>query len=98
MEIDLSFIKNKYFLEKLGFVISSIECFSWNCIDNVIVKATKQSNRTLDQLKQTGKELLKLSMVNQTHSEIEMWKGWCDDFEQAFNQMVVSAEESCQVN
>lgn len=82
--------KFSYFLEKVGFEISSIECTSWHCLDNVIAKATKSSHRTLDQLIQTGKELLKLSMVNNSESEIEMWKGSCNDFEKTFNQMVVS--------
>jgi FkbM family methyltransferase len=80
--------KFRHILSKLGFSIISVNCFSWECLDNILVTAKKGANKNIIELKEIGKELLKLSMVNTTDSEIEMWKGWCTDFEQALDQMI----------
>ncbi len=80
--------KFRYILSKLGFQVISATHSSWLCTDNIEVKAQKQSQLQIDQLKEIGREFLKFSMVDQTPSEVRMWEGWCVDFEKALDQMV----------
>ena len=82
--------KFRHFLTELGFDIISINCSSWNCIDNILVISKKQSSKTIAELQIIGKKLLKLSMVNASESEVLMWEGWCKDFEEALFQMAPS--------
>jgi len=80
--------KFQFFLSQLGFHVFYINNFSWECLDNILVRAKKEQHKTIDQLKKIGKELLKLSLINTTESEIDMWEGWCEDFEKALDQMI----------
>jgi FkbM family methyltransferase len=76
------------FLEALGYEIQKIDHISWNIIDNVTIKAIKKDQKSLKELKATAKDLLKLSMVDESESEILMCEGWYNQFETALNKML----------
>ncbi len=78
-----------YILNQIGFNVSSIRCFNWQCLDNIEVIAHKKSQLSIEDLKNRGKEILKLSMVDNTPSEVLMWQGWCNEFEKYLNQMIL---------
>ncbi len=75
-------------LTSLGFEILSVRCFSWGLLDNVIVTAAKTREMSPDQLRMKARELLKASMVDNSISEHQMWKKWCNDFDGALDKML----------
>ena len=81
--------KFQFIFNTLGFNIISAAHSSWGCTDNIEVRAQKRSPVPLEELKEAGREILKLNMVDQSPSELAMWKGWCEDFENALDQMTL---------
>jgi FkbM family methyltransferase len=80
--------KFEYFLNQLGYVVTNVDPHSWNILDNITVKAIKKENKNLEELKESAKGLLKLGLVDSSNSELKMWEGWCNDFENALEKLL----------
>ncbi len=64
-------------LTELGFEIINIEHTRWQSTANIIVTARKKIALTMDELMRRSKELLKLSLIDHSESEIRQWAYWC---------------------
>ena len=80
--------KFKHTLSAFGFVIEDVKYNFWQNTDNIIIKAKKIHTYSPSQIKQIAYDLLQLSCVDQSLSEYKMWKGWCNDFDNAFSKMI----------
>lgn len=80
--------KFDYVLSKLGYTIEDVKYFSWKDTDNITVYAKKTTMHNLDELCQICHEILRLSCVDKSPSEINMWQGWCKDFDIALSKMI----------
>lgn len=77
-----------HILKSIGFNIKSVQPFSWQSLDNIEVIAIKEKEIHINELREKAMELLKLSMVDNSDSEIKMWEKWCHDFNEAFTLML----------
>ncbi len=80
--------KFAYILSELGFRLEDSHRYSWNNLDNIIIKARKARILTLEQIKQTAYAILQLSCVDRSESEYKMWQGWCQEFDRALSVMI----------
>jgi len=66
-----------YVLETLGFEVLSVQHTRWQATANIIVCARKKEALSMGELFTRTKELLKLSMVDNSSSELLQWQHWC---------------------
>lgn len=79
--------KFTYILAKLGYTLQETKQSAWKDTDNIIIRAKKTTLYSSEQLKQIAYDFLQLSCVDSSSSELLMWQGWCQDFEEAFAKM-----------
>ncbi|MCX5921941.1 MAG: methyltransferase domain-containing protein [Candidatus Dependentiae bacterium] len=78
--------KFKKILSTLGFENITFELTQWQLTRNIIVRATKKVNRDFQDVASKAKYILRDSMVDTSSSEENMWRIWCQLFDNALNQ------------
>ena len=64
----------------MGFRIFDVKKDKWKNISNITVKARKEKQLQLDQLKQISKEILTTSLVDHSESEMDMLEVWYKEY------------------
>ncbi|MCL5030011.1 MAG: glycosyltransferase [Bacteroidetes bacterium] len=73
--------KYKYILTRLGYEITNIEHTEYELTRNIVITAQKKIGIKFNEIVESGKQILRDSMVNNSETEERLWKIWCAEFE-----------------
>jgi predicted SAM-dependent methyltransferase len=75
--------KFRHILYAFGFTIQQCEQSSYLVLRNITIRATKNRNLSVQELKRIGHEILSESMTDRSGSEHGLWQIWCNEFDRA---------------